>query len=334
MQLPYGIDPGFVAASGICLAAFFKSSQWPLTQLLARSMEGPTPSSAMGYGGLSAHIGIVFLANTMPLWYPYEFWQGVVIGGGLVTTLFSTLVSQIRADRKGAVAYATSATLGGLYTLMGLGYSDTALALCFGHAACRMIQVFRASNIIAEKEALATALGAVPMWPSKPPEWLYKLAWRCRRMDTDFNLLEWSVAFSREAKEHLKLTRTQQWAATAGIGVLVGAPFTPYIHAYEHTVMELAHTKPEMAVALGLTQFGVSVVLLRFLFARVLDPFRFQRATVFDGSKSQRAVNFDRADRGPIAAALTGSLMAVYMISQQMMGGHSHCDDETQTQND
>lgn len=333
-SLPYDIDSDFVVASGVCLAAFFKSSQWPLTQLLSRSMEGPTPSSAMGYGGLSAHIGVVFLANTMPLWYQFDVWRGILGAGGILTMGIAGLVAQIRSDRKGAVAYATSATLGGIYTLLAFGYSDLALTMCFGHAAHRMIQIFRASNIIADKEGYKAAYAAagidkVPLWPSEPSYFMYKLAWRFRRLDTDLNLLEWFDAFSKEARDHLQLTRAQQWAATGGIGVLVGAPWTPYMHAYEHTFEELCRADVRLAAGLGAAQFCISVVLMRFLLSRVQDPSRFVRATVFDddGKKAERKIKFDKVDNLPLAMALTGTLLGAFMISRDMMTPH-HCEEE------
>ncbi len=57
-----------VVAFSLLTAAVLKSSQLPVTSLFARSMEGPTPTSAIGYAGLSPHIGVVLLASTMPLW--------------------------------------------------------------------------------------------------------------------------------------------------------------------------------------------------------------------------------------------------------------------------
>lgn len=61
-----------LVAMCLLLAAAFKSSQFPLTGLFVRSMEGPTPTSALGYAGLSAHVGVVLLASTMPLWFPVD----------------------------------------------------------------------------------------------------------------------------------------------------------------------------------------------------------------------------------------------------------------------
>jgi NADH:ubiquinone oxidoreductase subunit 5 (subunit L)/multisubunit Na+/H+ antiporter MnhA subunit len=65
-------EHGGLIAACLLVAAAFKSSQWPLSALFVRSMEGPTPTSALGYAGLSAHVGVVLLASTVPLWYPFE----------------------------------------------------------------------------------------------------------------------------------------------------------------------------------------------------------------------------------------------------------------------
>jgi uncharacterized protein YbcC (UPF0753/DUF2309 family) len=129
------VEPAAIASVGLLVAAFFKSSQFPLTPLFARSMEGPTPASALGYAGLSAHIGVVLLAMTFPIWWPFEFARYIIIANGLVTAVFSSLVAKIRPDRKGALAYATSASNGLIFVVLGCGFSDTALFLCLGHAA-------------------------------------------------------------------------------------------------------------------------------------------------------------------------------------------------------
>jgi NADH-quinone oxidoreductase subunit L len=96
----------------LLLAAMFKSSQIPLTALFARSMEGPTPSSALGYAGLSVHVGVVLLASRADIWMSFD-WARTSLGViGACTAVYAGLVSQIHADRKGALAYATSSTLG------------------------------------------------------------------------------------------------------------------------------------------------------------------------------------------------------------------------------
>jgi len=267
-----------LAAAGLLLAAQFKSSQFPLTPLFARSMEGPTPASALGYAGLSAHVGIVLLTSTMPLWFEFE-WARALLGlAGVITAVDSSLVAKIRADRKGAIANATSATLGLVFIILAMGYSDLALLLSLGHAAFRMIQILRSPNSIADSQRLRSALGRMP-WPKVVPDWLYRLSWRLRRVDSDFHLLHVLQIISRplQMKDPWKLTKLQQWLITAVIVVLAGAPFTPFSHYLEEKLIELLHADPETAVYAMVLHFAISVILIRFLFLNVLNTHRFYK---------------------------------------------------------
>ncbi len=51
----------------IVIAASIKSAQFPFSSWLPRAMEGPTTSSAIFYGSLSAHIGVFILMRTYPV---------------------------------------------------------------------------------------------------------------------------------------------------------------------------------------------------------------------------------------------------------------------------
>ena len=268
-----GVTSGAIVAGSLITAAFFKSSQFPLSSLFARSMEGPTPSSALGYAGLSAHIGVVLLATNVELWAGYTWACMVIGGGGALTTVTSSLVAQTCADRKGAIAYATSATLGQIFMVLAMGYTDAALGLSLAHGAYRINQVLMSPNIIMETHARRAALDGD--WSAiTPPAWLYNTAWRIRRIDKD--LLDLLRLPMLSPSKPLNLTKSQQYAATAGIVTAAGFPFTPLSETFEHTFMELLPTHPHLAGAMGVAHCAVSVLSMRFLFSRVLDVERFR----------------------------------------------------------
>jgi NADH:ubiquinone oxidoreductase subunit 5 (subunit L)/multisubunit Na+/H+ antiporter MnhA subunit len=173
-----------VFATGLIIAAVCKSSQFPLTSLFTRSMEGPTPTSALGYAGLSAHIGVVLLARTEALWMPSFGARVALVALGLVTAIHAQLVSNTRADRKGVLGYATAGGVGTLFILLGLGMINLALVAALGHAALRIVQVLRAPSAIVDAKRLRAALGELDPEPESS-SFLYRLGWALRRFDHD-----------------------------------------------------------------------------------------------------------------------------------------------------
>jgi len=266
-----------LVAGGLLLAAMFKSSQMPLTALFARSMEGPTPSSALGYAGLSAHVGVVLLAATADLWMPFD-WARTSLGViGACTAVHGGMVSQIHADRKGALAYATSSTLGLLYVVMAAGYANEALALAMGHASFRMVQVLRSSSTIDDSKQLASALDGHP-WPKVVPDWLYRTCWVLHRFDTDLHAMnvlhQISTPLGLMKAKDQNLSEPQQWLALGAGLTVAGIPFTPFSVAMDHLMVELLRTDPALAGVLMLSYFGISVITMRFLLLNVLNKRR------------------------------------------------------------
>jgi NADH:ubiquinone oxidoreductase subunit 5 (subunit L)/multisubunit Na+/H+ antiporter MnhA subunit len=279
-----GIHGGFesqaLIAGGLLVAALFKSSQFPLIGLFSRSMEGPTPASALGYAGLSAHVGVVLLAGTMPLWFDFE-WARILVGGvGAFTAVYGTILAKIRADRKGAIAHATSSTLGLIFVLLALGHPEAALIASLGHAAFRMIQILRAPNTITDNTNLRSALGYMP-WPKIVSDWLYRLSWRLRRFDSDFNWLKVPhfISSSLHISVHNRwdLSKFQQWLLTGACVVLAGAPFTPFSSYLDHLLIEWLHVHPFLAFFVMFGHFVFSLVLIRFVLVRVLSSHRFRK---------------------------------------------------------
>lgn len=260
-----------LAGGSLLLAALLKSSQFPLSGLFARSMEGPTPTSALGYAGLSAHIGVVLLAGTMPLWFDSDALRAAMAAVGAYTAVHGTLVANIRADRKGALAYATSSTLGCIFITLALGYPELALLLSLGHTAFRIKDVLRANHTIAQGQELRAALGAAP-WPKEVPDWLYRLAWRAHRIDADMpfiHSLQW-LSGRLTIGAGGQLTRPQQWAASAVGVILAGFPYTPLVQGLDEVVVELLPEHPWVAANVIASHFIVSVLAVRYMFAHVL----------------------------------------------------------------
>lgn len=268
-----GANP--IAAAGLLLAAAIKSSQFPLTGLFMRSMEGASSNSALGYAGLSAHAGVLLLAGTMDLWFGFEWARAALFGCGLVTAVQSGCIANIRADRKGSLAAATSATLGAIYVVLAAGYPDAALLLSFGHAAFRMNQVLRSANTILDTHKLESALGHQEVSGSQVPEPLYKLGWAFNRVNTD--LLKLPDLFqSVDLRASLRLSRGAQYAATAALLLLVGAIHAPVVE--EHLAALLA-SEPAAAVAMLSLNVVGSTALVRFLLGDVLDFSRFRHGS-------------------------------------------------------
>ncbi len=275
-----GAEHTELVAGGLLVAALLKSSQFPLTALFARSMEGPTPASALGYAGLSAHVGTVLLTSTIPLWYDFD-WARMTLGTvGLISAIHGTLTSKTRAERKGAVATATSATVGLILVTLSLGFPNLALLMSLGHSAFRMRQILRVPNVIADSQQLRSSLGFMP-WPKVVPDWLYRLSWRLRRIDADSGTALLHKVHRISSPLHTptqwKLTKAQQWAVTGGAVVLAGAPFTPVSDGIEELVMELLPSQPALAVGIMAGHCAVSVVLIRFLLVNVLTSRRFHK---------------------------------------------------------
>ena len=203
----------------------------------------------------------------------------------MLTAINSGLVAQIRADRKGSLANATSATLGLLYVLLAAGYVDTALVLSGGHAAFRMTQVMRSPNILLDNHNAKSALGSEVAGPKPVSAALFRASWACSRVNSDLQLPQLPgavVSMISPRGDHSGGAKTKpdsklaQWAKTAACVGLAGAPFTPLAHLKEEALVELLQTHPaQAAAAMGLS-VAWSTLLVHHALCNVLDPRRFR----------------------------------------------------------
>lgn len=150
LSAAHTLDPAEVSAVAalFLLSALGKSAQLPFSGWLPRAMEGPTPSSALFYGGISIHAGVYLLLRVWPVLdvAPVVEVLGVVLGLG--TAVYATLVARTHTDAKGTLAHATLAQVGLILAEISAGLTDLALLHLVGHALLRVWQYLRAPNAI------------------------------------------------------------------------------------------------------------------------------------------------------------------------------------------
>ena len=155
-------------ALSFLLAAFAKSAQVPFTPWLARAMEGPTPSSAVFYGGVMIHAGIFLIIQLQPLLERAPLAMLALQTVGLLTAIHGWWVGQAQTDIKSSQVYATTAQLGLMFAECGLGWWTLASWHLAAHAVVRCYLLLSAPSI----------LHATHGQPIKPlPSWLANCRW-------------------------------------------------------------------------------------------------------------------------------------------------------------
>jgi NADH:ubiquinone oxidoreductase subunit 5 (subunit L)/multisubunit Na+/H+ antiporter MnhA subunit len=175
------------------LAALGKSAQIPFSGWLPRAMEGPTPSSAIFYGGISVHLGVYLLLRSEALLQASPVAPAVIIGIGLLTAIHATLCGRVASDAKTSLAYATLAQVGVIFMEVGFGFGRLALCHVIGHAAVRTLQFLRAPSALHDYHRVhAAAGGHLPktgqhydsLMPGAVQRWLYRFALDRCHLDT------------------------------------------------------------------------------------------------------------------------------------------------------
>lgn len=141
------------------LAAMGKSAQVPFGGWLPRAMEGPTPSSAVFYGGISIHAGAFLLLRAAPLLDRSPGVKVVILLVGLSTALFGTFVGRVQADAKSQLAYAAMGQVGLIFVEIALGLRFLALLHIAGHASVRTLQFLRAPSVLQEFHRIQAGRG-------------------------------------------------------------------------------------------------------------------------------------------------------------------------------
>lgn len=169
----------------LLLAASGKSAQVPFSGWLPRAMEGPTPSSAIFYGGISVHAGAYLLLRCQPILEASPIASGAVVAVGFLSAVHGTMVARACSDVKTSLAYSSVSQLGLIFVEIGLGLWWLALVHIAGHAIVRTLQFLRAPSMLHDFHGIHAAAGGhlaqtgahyEALLPAGMQLWLYRLA--------------------------------------------------------------------------------------------------------------------------------------------------------------
>ncbi len=175
-DLAHAAPAGALAAAtglGLAFTAAGKTGLPPFSGWLARSVEGPTPSSALFYGGLSVAAGPWLLLRAWPLYEASDLARGVVVGLGLLTALSASSQARARSDVKGAIVLGGLAQNGLVVAEIGLGLHLLAGVHLAGNVLFRTWQLLRSPSVLHLQHARELATGtadraarrvALPVW--------------------------------------------------------------------------------------------------------------------------------------------------------------------------
>lgn len=132
-----GLQPVQISALASCfvVAACAKSAQLPFSPWLARAMEGPTPSSAVFYGGVMIHAGVFLLIQLQGLLQQAPLMMAALVVIGLLTAIYSYWIGLSQTDIKSSHAFATTLQLGLMLVECGLD----CWTLASWHLACHAV---------------------------------------------------------------------------------------------------------------------------------------------------------------------------------------------------
>ncbi|GAB4449652.1 MAG: hypothetical protein OHK0036_06960 [Bacteroidia bacterium] len=131
------------------IAAVVKSAQFPFTYWIARAMEGPTPSSAIFYGSLSIHMGLLLLLRTYYIWEELYFTRMLFSLIGLITIFISSTSARVQSGIKAQIAYSSAAQIGFMFIELSFGWTNLVLIHFVSNAFLRTYQLLTSPSVAA-----------------------------------------------------------------------------------------------------------------------------------------------------------------------------------------
>lgn len=151
------------------LSLFVKSAVFPFTYWLPRSVEGPTPTSAVYYGGIAVHVGIGFFLLNFDFLKLSTNSIIVVVAASLISLIISLLQVRIASDAKVVVAYASAVQISFMFILVSLGFKWAPLWLIVGNLFLRTYQMLKAPSALLNFEMHQSLIDNLRMlnWQNK-----------------------------------------------------------------------------------------------------------------------------------------------------------------------
>jgi NADH:ubiquinone oxidoreductase subunit 5 (subunit L)/multisubunit Na+/H+ antiporter MnhA subunit len=157
--VPMNEHPHMAIMLGCLLSAVGKSAQFPFGRWLPKAMEGPTPSSAIFYGGLSVHAGMYLMLRASHVYgLPHSISVAMVVIG-VFSVWYATIVGRIQSDAKSMLAYASMAQVGLMFVEVALGFHTLAIFHFVSHAMLRTYQLLNAASVMHDRYAFEHVLG-------------------------------------------------------------------------------------------------------------------------------------------------------------------------------
>lgn len=169
-------------------AAMVKSAQFPFFNWLPRAMEGPTVSSAIFYGSLSAHIGVYTLIRTHTIWSSMPGVKIILVVIGVVTACMAYFTTLVQSTAKTQIAYATITQIGLMFIEIGMGWYIFASIHFALHALLRTYQLLISPSILSYLVHLKMFDGE-----TRSPRWILLLPKRLRATLYWISVKEWNL---------------------------------------------------------------------------------------------------------------------------------------------
>ncbi len=116
------------------LSAMVKSAQFPFHIWLQDAMEAKIPVSALLHSATMVTAGIYLILRLMPFFTLNAYLMKTITIIGILTALICVILASIEIHPKKVLAYSTSANLGIMFMLLGLGNFKGAIVFLIAHA--------------------------------------------------------------------------------------------------------------------------------------------------------------------------------------------------------